>query len=121
MGYMDWKDEEPRKNYDYGNDGEMTPEKKMKTAMVCLSIVVAVLAGVLAYIWWQKSSLINDLNIEKEELTAQMIELQNDYATLSSDYDTINSQLDSSREEVSQLLYRRTKRSPMVLPILMEV
>ena len=109
MGYMDWKDEEPRKNYDYGNDGEMTPEKKMKTAMVCLSIVVAVLAGVLAYIWWQKSSLINDLNIEKEELTAQMIELQNDYATLSSDYDTINSQLDSSREEVSQLIERIKK------------
>ena len=25
------------------------------------------------------------------------------------------------REDVSQLLYRRTKRSPMVLPILMEV
>ena len=81
----------------------------MKTVVVLLSVVAVVLAGVLAYIWWQKSSLINDLNIEKEELTAQMIDLQNDYATLSSDYDTINSQLDSSREEVSQLIERIKK------------
>ena len=67
------------------------------------------LAGALAYIWWQKSSLVNELNMEKEELTSQMIALQNDYATLSSDYDMINSQLDSSREEVSQLIERIKK------------
>ena len=59
--------------------------------------------------WWDKTSLVNELNIEKEELTSQMIALQNDYATLSSDYDTINSQLDSSREEVSQLIERIKK------------
>lgn len=110
MGYTDWKDEDTRAERTYGNyDDEVPAEKKMKTAMVCLSVVVVVLAGVLAYIWWQKSTLINDLNIEKEELTAQMIELQNDYASLSSDYDTINSQLDSSREEVSQLIERIKK------------
>ena len=78
---MDWKDDEPRNDadngYDNRYDNEMTPEKKMKTVMVCLCVVVAVLAGVLAYIWWQKSSLIDDLNMEKEELTAQMIDLQN--------------------------------------------
>ena len=110
MGYMDWKDEETRDDRTYGSyDDEVPAEKKMKTAMICLSVVVAVLAGVLAYVWWQKSSLIDDLNIEKEELTAQMIDLQNDYASLSSDYDSINSQLDSSREEVSQLIERIKK------------
>lgn len=107
---MDWKDEDTREERTYGNyDDEVPAEKKMKTAMICLSVVVAVLAGVLAYVWWQKSSLIDDLNIEKEELTAQMIDLQNDYASLSSDYDSINSQLDSSREEVSQLIERIKK------------
>ena len=82
-------------------------------------IVIALgLAGALAYIWKEKTTLVNELTIDKEELTAQMIELQNDYASLSSDYDTINSQLDSSREEVSQLIDRikrteATNRSKM--------
>lgn len=77
--------------------------------MYAMIAVAVVLAGALAYIWWQKSSLVKDLTLEKEELTAQMIDLQNDYANLSSDYDTINSQLDSSREEVSQLIERIQK------------
>ena len=77
--------------------------------MYALIAVAVLLAGALAYIWYQKTSLVNELTIDKEELTAQMIELQNDYASLSSDYDTINSQLDSSREEVSQLIERIQK------------
>lgn len=110
MRFDDWNDEETRDERTYGRyDDEVPAEKKMKNIMVCLSVVVVVLAGVLAYVWWQKSSLIDDLNLEKEELTAQMIDLQNDYASLSSDYDTINSQLDSSREEVSQLIERIKK------------
>lgn len=86
---------------------------------MCVMIVIALgLAGALAYIWKEKTTLVNELTIDKEELTAQMIELQNDYASLSSDYDTINSQLDSSREEVSQLIDRikrteATNRSKM--------
>ena len=84
-------------------------EQNLKKIMYALIAVAVVLAGTLAFIWIQKASLVNDLKIEKEELTAQMVELQNDYATLSSDYDTINSQLDSSREEVSQLIERIKK------------
>ena len=81
----------------------------LKKVMYALIAVAVLLAGALAYIWWEKSSLVNELNAEKEELTSQMIALQNDYASLSSDYDTINSQLDSSREEVSQLIERIKK------------
>ena len=81
----------------------------LKKIMYALIAVAVLLAGALAYIWYQKSSLVNELTIDKEELTAQMIELQNDYASLSSDYDSINSQLDSSREEVSQLIDRIQK------------
>ncbi len=81
----------------------------LKKIMYALIAVAVLLAGALAYIWYQKTNLVNELTIDKEELTAQMIELQNDYASLSSDYDTINSQLDSSREEVSQLIERIKK------------
>ncbi len=81
----------------------------LKKIMYALIAVAILLAGALAYIWYQKTTLVNELTIDKEELTAQMIELQNDYASLSSDYDTINSQLDSSREEVSQLIERIQK------------
>ena len=88
----------------------------LKKIMYALAAVAVLLAGALAYIWYQKNQLVTELTIEKEELTAQMIDLQNDYASLSSDYDTINSQLDSSREEVTQLIQRikkteATKRS----------
>lgn len=62
-----------------------------------------------AYIWYQKSSLVKELTVEKEELTEQMIALQNDYATLSSDYDDINLQLDSSRVEVQMLIEKITQ------------
>ena len=80
-----------------------------KTITYVLVAVAVVLAGVLAYIWIQKSALVNELNEEKAELTQQMLSLQSDYAELSSDYDTINSQLDSSREEVNQLIERLKK------------
>ncbi|MBP5410709.1 MAG: hypothetical protein J6Y26_02230 [Lachnospiraceae bacterium] len=84
-------------------------EKKnggLRGVMYALAAVAVLLAGALAYVWFQKSSLVKDLNIEKEELTEQIVALQQDYDNLSSDYDAINSQLDSSREEVSQLVER---------------
>ena len=77
--------------------------------MYALIAVAVLLAGTLAYIWYEKSSLVKDLTLEKEELTEQMIALQNDYATLSSDYDEINLQLDSSRLEVQLLIEKLAK------------
>lgn len=84
-------------------------EQSLKKVMYALAAVAVVLAGALAYIWYQKSSLVKDLTLEKEELTEQMIALQNDYATLSSDYDDINLQLDSSRLEVQMLIDKITQ------------
>ena len=84
-------------------------EKKnggLKSVMYALAAVAVLLAGALAYVWFQKSSLVKDLNLEKEDLTEQIVALQQDYNNLSSDYEAINSQLDSSREEVSQLVER---------------
>lgn len=84
-------------------------EQSLKKVMYALIAVALVLAGALAYIWYEKTSLVNDLTLEKEELTEQMIALQNDYATLSSDYDEINLQLDSSRLEVQMLIEKLAK------------
>lgn len=86
-----------------------TGDQTAKKAVYVLVAVAVILAAALAYIWFQKSSIVNELNLEKEDLTAQMIALKNDYASLSSDYDSINMQLDSSREEVSQLIERIKK------------
>ena len=71
-----------------------------------LGSIAAVLAIVLAYVWFTNYKLVGQLNEEKEELTQQMISLREDYDTLSSDYDEINAQLDSSREQVNQLIER---------------
>ena len=81
----------------------------LRTTMFVLIGVAAVLAVMLAVVWIQKSSLIRDLNVEKEDLTEQIQALQQDYENLSSDYDSINCQLDSSREEISQLVERIKK------------
>ncbi|MBR1575826.1 MAG: hypothetical protein IJ654_05175 [Bacteroidales bacterium] len=81
----------------------------LRKVMYALIAVAALLAAALAYIWIQKSSLVKELEVEKQDLTEQIVALQGDYASLSSDYDTINSQLDSSREEVAQLVERIKK------------
>ena len=84
-------------------------EAGLKKTMYILAAVAAVLFVALAVVWIERSSLVKELQIEKEDLTAEMIALQNDYASLSSDCESINMQLDSSREEVSQLIERIKK------------
>lgn len=81
----------------------------LRSIMIALAVVAALLAAALAYVWIQKSSLVSDLEDEKKDLTEQIVALQSDYENLSSDYDAINSQLDSSREEVAQLVDRIKK------------
>ncbi|MBO6247386.1 MAG: hypothetical protein J6N54_01075 [Bacteroidales bacterium] len=83
--------------------------KSLKNVMWALVAVAALMAAGLAYVWTSKSSLVKDLNAEKEDLTQQMIALKGDYDSLSSEYESVNSQLDSSREEVNQLIERIQK------------
>ena len=86
-------------------------EKKsgLRTIMYALAAVAVLLAAALAYIWIQKSSLVKELNVEKQDLTEQIVALQQDYESLSTEYDVINTQLDSSKEEVAQLVERIQK------------
>ncbi len=90
-------------------EARQAQENKLKTVMYVLIAVAVVLVAALAYVWYQKSTLIGELETEKQDLTEQMESLQNDYATLSSDYDSINSQLDTSRAEVANLIERIKK------------
>lgn len=89
--------------------GRPDKETGLKKTMYILAAVAAVLLVALAVVWFERSSLVKELKVEKEDLTREMIALQNDYASLSSDYESINMQLDSSREEVSQLIERIKK------------
>lgn len=81
----------------------------LRTAMWILVFVAVALGGVLAYVWSSKNNLVKDLEIDKEQLTAQIVSLQGDYESLSSEYDSVNAQLDSSKEEVAQLVERIKK------------
>ena len=81
----------------------------LKTVMWVLVAVAAVLAAALGYLLNQKSGLVKELEVEKADLTEQMLALQNDFATLSSDYENINSQLDTSREQVALLIEKIQK------------
>ncbi len=96
--------------YKFGLMEESRDVKKANLPLIVLGAIAAVLAIVLAYVWFTNYKLVGQLNEEKEELTQQMISLREDYDTLSSDYDEINAQLDSSREQVNQLI-ERLKRS----------
>ena len=81
----------------------------LKTATIILAVAALALGGALAWIWSQKSSLVNELEDEKTELTQQLLNLQNDFETLNSDYESINSQLDTSREQVALLIDKLSK------------
>lgn len=80
-----------------------------KAVMIVMIVVAVLLAAALVYVMQTKNQLVDQLNIEKEDLTEQIVALQHDYETLSSEYDSINAQLDSSREEIAQLVDRVRK------------
>lgn len=88
----------------------MEEEKNVyKIVTITLAAVAVILAGVLIYVWTDRNSMIDDLTIEKDQLTEQMEQLKGDYATLSSTNDSINMELDREREKVEQLLDRVKK------------
>ena len=81
----------------------------LKTATIILAVAALALGGALAWVYSQKSGLVNELEDEKAELTQQLLNLQNDFENLNSDYENINSQLDTSREQVALLIDKLSK------------
>jgi len=81
----------------------------LKTATIILAVAALALGGALAWVYSQKSGLVNELEDEKAELTQQLLNLQSDFENLNSDYENINSQLDTSREQVALLIDKLSK------------
>lgn len=92
------------------NSTNQTNQKNpFKILTIVLSVVFVILLGVFIYVWVDRNSMIDDLTIEKDQLTEQLGELQNDYSVLSSSNDSLNVQLDREREKVEQLIERVKK------------
>ena len=109
--------EENKRPVSVGSTPEWNPQnnksdngnKGLKVTVIVLAVVAVVLAAVFAYVWIDRQKMINDLTVDKQNLTNELIELQGEYAQLSSNNDSLNVQLDREREKVSQLLDRIKK------------
>ncbi|MFA7252217.1 MAG: hypothetical protein WC056_08725, partial [Bacteroidales bacterium] len=84
-------------------------EKNLKTIIIVLASVAALLVGALIWVWIDRSGMIKDLNLEKEELTQQTIQLRSEYDALSSTNDTLNLRLTEEREKIDLLIERINK------------
>ena len=87
-------------------------EKKLKIIIGVLSAVILVLAGILIAQLTKKTEVkevVQELTVDKEDLTNQIAQLQQDYASLSSTNDTINTQLQIEREKVAELIEKVKK------------
>ena len=84
----------------------MENEEKLRKIAVALGIAAILLGGVLAYVWISKNNIVKDLNIEKADLTQEMMELREEYAELQTANDTLNANLEIEREKVDQLIER---------------
>ena len=101
--------EDPLERLERQEQEKKQRQDSLRKTTVILTIIAVVLALALAFVYIQRTKLVNDLEAEKADLTEQVVALQSDYQNLSSDYDVINAQLDSSREEVAQLVDRIKK------------
>ncbi|HPW78505.1 MAG: hypothetical protein BWX62_00278 [Bacteroidetes bacterium ADurb.Bin037] len=84
-------------------------EKNLKTIIIILSVVAALLIGALAWVWIDRGGMIKELNLEKEELTRQTIQLRSEYDSLSTTNDTLNLRLTEEREKIDLLIQRINK------------
>jgi DNA repair exonuclease SbcCD ATPase subunit len=84
----------------------MENEEKLRKIAVALGIAAVLLGGVLAYVWVTKNNIVKDLNIEKADLTQEMMELRAEYDELQTANDTLNANLEIEREKVDQLIER---------------
>ncbi|HRT33604.1 MAG TPA: hypothetical protein P5023_04120, partial [Bacteroidales bacterium] len=71
----------------------MEKERTLRNIVIALSVIALLLIGVLAYIWIDRSRIIGDLTVEKEQLTQQTEQLKEEYAMLTTNNDSLNVQL----------------------------
>lgn len=84
----------------------MEKERTLRNIVIALSVIALLLIGVLAYVWIDRSRIIGDLTVEKEQLTQQTEQLKEEYSILTTNNDSLNVQLSKEREKVDQLIDR---------------
>ena len=81
----------------------------MRTLAIVLGVVAAALLAVLLVMMAKKNALVKDLNIDKQNLTNELIALQGDYASLSTTNAALSDSLNVEKEKVGQLIERLQK------------
>ncbi len=81
----------------------------IRIAAIALGIVAAALLAVLLVMMSKKNALVKDLNIDKQNLTNELIALQGDYEQLTTTNAAINDSLNVEKEKVGQLIERLQK------------
>ena len=96
------KDHPSQKSNGYGGG-------QMKTLAIVLGVVAAGLLAALILMLTQKNALVKDLNIDKQNLTNELIELQGDYEAITTSNKALNDSLAVEKEKVGQLIERLQK------------
>lgn len=89
-----------------GNSGNSDMLKKIVYA---LGAVAAILVVVLVVVLIRKNTLVKELNLDKENLTSELVALQGDYEALSTTNAEINDSLLVEKEKVEQLIEKLQK------------
>ena len=101
---IQFEKDHPSKRSDNGGAG-----KSMRIAAIALGVIAAALAVVLGVMMVRKNALVKDLNIDKQNLTNELIALHGDYEALSTNNAALNDSLNVEKEKVEQLIVRLQK------------
>ena len=102
---IQFEKDHPSKNN--GNNGSNAGT--MRTMAIVLGAVAAALLAVLVVMMVKKNALVKDLNIDKQNLTNELIALQGDYESIQTNNRALNDSLNVEKEKVGQLIERLQK------------
>ena len=103
---IQFEKDHPSKKSNGGGAGNGGP---MRIAAIVLGAVAVALLVALILMMGKKNALVKDLNIDKQNLTNELIALQGDYEALTTTNAAINDSLEVEKEKVGQLIERLQK------------
>ena len=103
---IQFEKDHPSKKSNSGGSGNGGP---MRILAIALAAVAVALLAALLVMMSKKNELVKDLNIDKQNLTNELVALQGDYEALSTTNAAINDSLNVAKEKVGQLIERLQK------------
>lgn len=97
------------KDHPVKQNGGSAANKSLRTVAIVLGAVAAALLVVLGVMMVKKNALVKDLNIDKQNLTNELIALHGDYEALSTTNAALNDSLNVEKVKVEQLIERLQK------------